>query len=625
MSNNDLYYNPLSENFLIEYRGNFKEEIDKIDYAVGDVINETLGVVAMFPVDRERLLRDVPSIIYIDYRIMAVLQDISPSYVDNINNIKINPYLNLNGKDVTVGIVDTGIDYLNEEFINEDNTSRILKIWDQSYEDETTEKIPNKPYIGTVYSNEQINEAIKAKENNEDPYKIVPSKDERDHGTKVAGIIGALGKTNYFQGIANRCNFVVVKLFESTNFKRSLEQNQVYNVAVYNISEIIAGLEFIKQEFFKLKSKAMVIYIGVGATTGGHDGGSLVSRYVNSLGMTRGLCLVSGVGNEGDSQGHVVGYIKSSKDYSVEELKVPREVKSLKINIWLQKPNKASINIISPTDESSKIIKPKINKVQNYKFVFTGTEFTVSYRTPDHFTGHDVIQVDFRDLKSGIWKIMLIGEYILNGRYDIWLPPHNVLPKDLIFLSSTSESTITIPSTASNVISVGYFGSENTIVSSSGKGFNTNVNTNAIGITPYISTIGENILTTKSSGQLSLLSGGSAASAIIAGACALLLQWGIVEGNDPTMYSKKIISYLMYGATRNDIYKYPNKEMGYGEFNLLGVFNIIAKLYRTRGIDSIVKSNVLDNELEYDEYFINNLFIRSPKRFIGGFVCKKNL
>ena len=90
MSNDksDLYYDPKTENYVIEYRGNFKEQIDKVDYAVGDVITETLGVIAVERQNITRLLKDVPSIIYVDFRLMFVLQDISPTYIDNINNIK---------------------------------------------------------------------------------------------------------------------------------------------------------------------------------------------------------------------------------------------------------------------------------------------------------------------------------------------------------------------------------------------------------------------------------------------------------------------------------------------------------------------------------------------------------
>ncbi|MGG7145766.1 S8 family peptidase [Clostridium butyricum] len=630
MSNDksDLYYDPITENYLIEYKGNFKEQIDKIDYAVGDVLTETLGVIAVERQYIAKLLKDVPSIIYVDFRLMFVLQDISPNYIDNINNIKINPYLGLDGYGVTVGIADTGIDYLNEEFIREDGTSRILSIWDQSIRNTNPDK--KQTYIGTIYTNEQINAAINAYKNNEDPYAIVPSKDERGHGTKIAGIIGARGANDTFKGIANNCNFIIVKLMESTNFKALLKKNQIEEVPVYNTSEIIAGIEYLKIEFLKLQFQAMVIYLGLGATEGSHDGGSVISQYLSLLGNLRGICLVAGVGNEGDAQGHATGYIKAQGDVSTQELYIPKELKIFTINIWMQKPNKASISIISPTEESSKLINVKINRVEKFKFIFTNTEFTVFYRTPDHYTGHDVIRIEFRNIKPGIWKLRLTGEYILGGRYDIWLPPHKVLPEKLVFLEPNPYNTLTFPSTAQNIISVSYYGNDNAIMSSSGKGFNTNITGNNLVVKPDLSTIGLNILTTKPGGGIATLSGSSSATAVICGACALLLQWGIVNKNDPTMYSNKIRSYLIYGATRNNVYKYPNRESGYGEFNLLGTFNIIAKLYNYKRMQIFENDSTrisIDNKkiinIDFFEYNVKSLYIRIPRNNLGDFICQK--
>ncbi|AGX42129.1 S8 family peptidase [Clostridium saccharobutylicum] len=605
----NLYYDPSVENYLIEYRGNFKEQIDKITYACGAIITDTIGIVAVSANDLDRLIKDVPTIVFVDFRPMFVLQDISPSYVDNINNIKMNPYLNLTGRNVLIGIVDTGIDYLNQEFIREDGTSRIASIWDQTIQNSNNESV----YIGETYSNEQINAAINASKNNQDPYKIVPSKDVIGHGTNMAGIMGARGYTNKFQGVANDVEFVVVKLFESSNFRKMLEENNVTYAPVYNSSEIVAALEYLKNMFLKL-NKPMVIYLGVGTTEGSHDSANLISRYLTSIGNFRGLCIVTGVGNEGAAQGHVSGYIKTKGDKKTSELKIPKELKYFSFNIWIQRPNRASINVISPTGESSNVIQSKIDAREIYNFVFTDTKMFVRYYTPEHFTGHEVIQIIFNDIKPGIWKIQLTGSYIVNGRYDIWLPPHNTLPENLVFLEPDPFNTLTIPGTVANAVTVAYYGTGNSLIASSGKGFNAN---NVIN--PDIATIGVNIITTKVSGGTTAVSGSSAATAIVAGACALLLEWGIINGNDTTMYSPKIVSYLIYGAYRNELYKFPNRETGYGDFDLLGVFNVISRLYRnnSRGIPIHTSHNLEDDK--FIEYYVNKLFIRIPQNDFGGF------
>jgi hypothetical protein len=607
----NLYYDPNTANHLIEYKGNFKEQIDKISYACGDIITDTIGLVSVRPEDLDRLLKDVPAIVFYDFRVMYVLQDISPSSIDNINNIKINPFLDLTGRGVLIGIVDTGIDYVNEEFIREDDTSRIISIWDQS--------IPNNPdktvYMGQIFSNEQINSAIAAYRIKRNPYEIVPSKDEVGHGTKVAGVIGARGYNTEFQGVAHESNFVIVKLFESTNFKRQLQENGVPYTPVYNASEIVAGIEYLRKVAVERK-QPMVIYLGIGCTEGSHDGNNLISRYVTSIGNNRGLCVVNGVGNEGDSQGHVSGNIRNVGDTKVAELRIPKEIKYLPIYIWVRRPNIASINVISPTGEASAIIESRINKIQPIKFVFLNTDMVVRFYTPEHFTGHQVISVTFSNIKPGTWTFNLIGEYITSGRYDIWLPPKTTLPENTIFLESDPFITLTIPSTAVNVITVAYYGNNNALIAASGKGFNSNGLIN-----PDVSTIGVNILTTKVSGGVTTFSGSSAAAAVVAGACVLLLQWGIVDGNDPTMYTKKIRTYIMYGANRNSAIKYPSREIGYGDFDLLGIFNTISGIYRNsnQGLKANNSDKKNRNEnYEFDEYYVNKLFIRIPRGGYGG-------
>lgn len=89
---------------------------------------------------------------------------------------------------VLVGILDTGIDYLNEEFIKEDNKTRIIRIWDQ------TIRIPNIPsditFVGQEYTEEQINKAIKLSKEGKDAYTIVPEKDEIvGHGKVITRLI----------------------------------------------------------------------------------------------------------------------------------------------------------------------------------------------------------------------------------------------------------------------------------------------------------------------------------------------------------------------------------------------------------------------------------------------------
>jgi hypothetical protein len=75
----NLYYNENASNFLVQYKDNFKEQIDKILYACGDIITDTLAVVAVSHAEIPRLLKDVPEIVFYDFKSMYVLGETSTS------------------------------------------------------------------------------------------------------------------------------------------------------------------------------------------------------------------------------------------------------------------------------------------------------------------------------------------------------------------------------------------------------------------------------------------------------------------------------------------------------------------------------------------------------------------
>ena len=203
--------------------------------------------------------------------------------------------------------------------------------------------------------------------------------------------------------------------------------------------------------------------------------------------------------------------------------------------------------------------------------------------------------MSFTDIKSGIWKLKLRGEYISSGRYDIWLPDKNLLPEGTKFLNPNPYNTLTIPSTARKVTTVAYYNSiNNSILSSSGKGFNTNYLIN-----PDIAANGVNVLTTSGNdNKIVSVSGSSVATAIVTGATCLLIQWMIKDIKNVGIYSTKLRSSFIYSAKRDMVYKYPNEDIGYGKLDLLEVFNVLGGEYR--------------EDKRYKEYYVNNLFVRCP-------------
>lgn len=207
--------NPEYSKLIVEYRGDFLDEMSKIDDVCGKVINDTYGVVYVKEKDIDNLIKQSTTITYFEFDSVYVLEDVSAISTASIPQVQSGGYLNLNGEGTIVAILDTGIDYLNEAFINEDGSTRIEYIFDKSIENEEGS-------YGVVYSKDDINKAIGAKGQGKNPYEIVKSKDENGHGTSMAAIVGGRLEDKNIESVADKCSYIIVKLKETKKLKNGL-------------------------------------------------------------------------------------------------------------------------------------------------------------------------------------------------------------------------------------------------------------------------------------------------------------------------------------------------------------------------------------------------------------------
>ena len=192
----------------------------------------------------------------------------------------------------------------------------------------------------------------------------------------------------------------------------------------------------------------------------------------------------------------------------------------------------------------------------------------------------------------------------MDGKYYVWIPQRELLDEETKLLNSTSNTTLTVPSSAAGSISVAYYNqNNNSVVSESGRGY-----TRDNRIKPDIAAGGVNATVIKPGGGIGLATGGSVAGAVVTGGCALILQWAIVNGNQKAIYTPQVRSYIIAGANTRSGDIYPNREWGYGIFDLQGVFDTISEIYEEKSRSIKVESNDI-----YDEYNIGNFFIRKPK------------
>ena len=209
-----------------------------------------------------------------------------------------------------------------------------------------------------------------------------------------------------------------------------------------------------------------------------------------------------------------------------------------------------------------------INDAPTWKFIYEGTTVQVTYDSPDEFTGDDKFVIKMEGITEGVWRLILTGNNIVDGKYYAWILQRELLAENTRFLNPSPYTTLTIPGTAKTIINTSYYNQNNgAIVSESGRGY-----TMKDYIQPIITAGGINAITTKPGGGTITMSGASVAGAILAGCCALIIQWAVVDGNDPQMYATKLQAYIIRGARKREGDTYPNRQWGYGILDMQEIF-----------------------------------------------------
>lgn len=177
-------------------------------------------------------------------------------------------------------------------------------------------------------------------------------------------------------------------------------------------------------------------------------------------------------------------------------------------------------------------------------------------------------------INSGIWTFLIQPMRIVTGSYYFYLPSGTVRNAATGFFRSTPEVTLTIPSTAAKIITVGAYNSTyNAYADFSGRGYADPDRTLGVvtaGLAkPDLVAPGVGILAPDIYGGYFPVTGTSFATPIVSGSAALLMEWGIVRGNDPFLYGEKVKAYLRRGAQplRGEV-SYPNARVGWGKLCL---------------------------------------------------------
>ena len=533
-------YNPIEREWdlIVKYSGS----LDCIR-ALGARVVEMQNEFAIVTV-RESLIdamSDCPSVEYIEKPKRLFFQIENGKRVSCITPVQ-NPPLSLSGRGVLVAVIDSGIDYENAVFRNADGTTRIRSLWDQ-----TIAGNPPEGYaIGTEYTREQINEALEAP-TRQARLEIVPSQDFSGHGTSVTGI--ATGNSEDYQGVAFESGLLIVKL--GTPMEGGFPRT----------TELIQALDYVVRKALEYQMP-VAINLSFGNTYGPHDGSSLLERFIEDIANTWKSVICIGTGNEGNSAGHTSGVLIESEE-TIIELAVQQNEPTINVQIWKAYFDLVDISLISP---SGVRVGPIQETLGSQRFVVGNTQILLYYGEPSPFSIDQEIFLDFlpRDIyiDSGVWRIVLTPREIVNGEFSLWLPTEGVLNEGTGFLFPTEERTLTIPSTSYRTIGVGAFDSTTfSYADFSGRG-PAGPGRRA---KPDIVAPGVDITAPIPGGGFMELSGTSFATPFATGGAALLMQWGIVNGNDPFLYGEKVKAYFQRGARPFvGITEYPSSLVGYG-------------------------------------------------------------
>lgn len=536
-----------------------------------DFVNSTLAVVYV-------PLSTVTPSTYTSYTYSAVpklysLLDVTSMDAAGITPAGELPVLNNQGSGVIVGFVDTGINYTDSLFRNVDGSTRIIGIWDQTNNSDNSNNIENetaKPFsafsalYGTQYTAEEINLAL----NSDNPASIVPTRDENGHGTFLASIAaGNRDERAGFSGAAPRASIAMVKLKPAKQYLRDFYLIRD-GADAYQENDILMGVSYL-YALAREYSMPLVVCIALGTNMGSHMGTSRLGQYLNQVSLSNGSAVITAAGNETGARHHFQAVMNADTDEITAELRVGEQETGFSMELWANEVGVYTVGFISPTGEVAKEIPVPLRGENTLSFLLEQTQITVYTQIADVSAGSQFIFMRFERPMSGIWRILIRNSLDIRETFHLWLPVRGFISDETYFLRPDPDTTITDPGNAQYPITVtAYDHTRNSIYIHASRGYSRSGQ-----IKPDLAAPGVNILGASASGiRLTRMSGTSVAAAHLAGAAAILLHWGLLNGSYPYLNTPVLKSIFVRGAQRNPALTYPNREYGYGTLDLHEAF-----------------------------------------------------
>ena len=539
--------NPDRWEVIVEYVDDLREAETALAINIF-YLNPSFAIVEINKNEISRLAQ-YPNTIYITFATLMSYIDISLNQICATNIASpIGPY-NLTGREILIGIIDTGITYTHPDFIREDLISRILFLWDQTIPGAPPERF----LVGTEYTQEQITAALRAPTRTEQ-LAIVPSQDEIGHGTAMAGIAAGNGRASNRQylGVAPECGLIIVKIGREEGTSEFPTDK-----------EVMLGIKYVINKAREL-NRPLSVLIGVGDNLGAHDGSAVLEKYIDQMSRVWRSNFVVGTGNQGNKGSHASGIVNNNETQVVQFFMDIGQI-NYSCSIWKQFVDTMEVIIESPRGEQTEslsILTP------NRAFIFGNTVVMVNFSLANIDSARQEIFIWLQSagavgIDPGVWTILLRGIDILNGAYNIWGSMIDDPANQTRFLAEDPNITLTIPSTSRSITSVAAFnGVSLQIAAFSGRGY-TVLNE----VKPDITAPGVSVMTATNTQEVLYypVSGTSAAAAFVAGAYAIFMEYGILQLGEQYLYGESLKFYMLRNARRPITHApYPNRQWGYG-------------------------------------------------------------
>lgn len=443
----------------------------------------------------------------------------------------------LSGQGVYMAILDSGIDYTDPMFRYADGTTKIAWLWDQGKraDAEKGEKPPQGFFTGVEYSRKMLNANLQ--KNSERL-----TTDVTGHGTNVAKIA--------VQG-APESELIVVKLDTARG---------TYPSTV----SLLRAFTYVAKKA-QAENMPVAINLSYGNTYGAHDGSSLLERFIDNITEVGRNVICIGAGNEGASAGHFAGKLSENEIQRIS-FAIGTYERSFSLQLWKWYADRMDISILSPAGEQY-LIRNQDAGGEAQQAVMEQTKLLIFSGRPQPYRKREEVYIDFIPLETylntGIWTIEITPRRIANGELRLYMPSAVVRSENTRFLLPSPAQTLTIPSTAQKVITVGAYNAYvRSYAAFSGRG--DAGSGRAENNKPDLTAPGVNIRIGEGEGG-AVVSGTSYATPFVTAAAALLMEYGIVQGNDPFLYGEKVKAYLHAGARQLPGYDiWPNDQVGWG-------------------------------------------------------------